>query len=63
MERRFLEWAVVRSDHDVGFASDLEFVPTGKIDNQQRLREHLLSRQPSKAARNESARQFASWRM
>ena len=44
-ERRFLVWAVERSSHDVGFASDLEFVPRGDIDDQHRLREHLRSRQ------------------
>lgn len=44
-ERRFLVWAVERSSHDVGFASDLEFVPRGDIGDQHRLREHLRGRQ------------------
>lgn len=47
-ERRFLEWAVERSSHDVGFAGDLEFTPTGNIDDQHRLREHLRSKQSLK---------------
>ena len=47
-ERRFLKWAVERASHDVGFASDLEFIPTGEIDDQHRLREHLRSKQSLK---------------
>ena len=48
LERRLLEWAVERSRHDVGFASDLEFIPTGDIDDQHRLREQLRSKRSLK---------------